>query len=102
MRDENNTNRSASRSWILTLPASEYDRSAVEAELGPYGYVGQLEQGGEGDDDGCLHWQIYIENKTPVRFDTLRSKFPRGISSPGKVLSGRRTNMLLKQRLLPE
>lgn len=65
----------SSRSWILTLPASEYDQETVEGELSAYAYVGQLESG---DETGYEHWQVYIENRTPVRFDTLKSKFPKG------------------------
>jgi hypothetical protein len=49
-----------SRSWILTLPQSEYS---------------QLEEGAK---SGYKHWQVYIENDGPIKFSTLRNKFPKG------------------------
>lgn len=65
-----------SRGWILTLPFAEYDRAAVEEGLGRYtAYVGQHERG---EDTGYEHWQIYLDNRTPVRFSTLRKLFPKG------------------------
>lgn len=66
---------SQSRSWILTLPAEEYSKEYVEEKLKKYTYVGQLEKGGK---TAYLHWQIYIENRTPIAFDTLRKKFSKG------------------------
>lgn len=63
-----------SRSWILTLPADIYDQQHVVSDMGKYHYIGQLERSSSGYD----HWQIYVENKTPIRFDTLRKKFPKG------------------------
>lgn len=63
------------RSWILTLPADEYDEDYVTEKLSKYVYVGQLELGGKTE---YLHWQIYIENPQGIRFSTLRNKFPKG------------------------
>lgn len=63
------------RSWLLTLPADEYDQDYVETSLAKYTYVGQLEKG---EDSGYLHWQIYIENPNPIAFTTLQKKFPKG------------------------
>lgn len=60
---------------MLTLPVEYYDRQAVEDGLGSYVFTGQLEEGG---DTGYRHWQIYIENDNPIKFETLRSKFPKG------------------------
>lgn len=68
----------ARRDWILTLPATHYTRDQVEAGLSQYDYIGQLEMGSQGDGSGYLHWQVYIQNRTPVRFETLRSKFSKG------------------------
>lgn len=70
-----------SRSWVLTLSAEKFDREAVEAGLASYTYVGQLERGLEKTDNnlqGYLHWQIYIENPGPIKFETLQRKFPGG------------------------
>ena len=65
-----------SRGWVLTLPFAEYDRAAVEEGLGRYtAYVGQHERG---EDTGYEHWQIYLDNRTPIRFSTLRNLFPKG------------------------
>lgn len=50
------------------------------AALGGYsGGVMQLERGEERTEknpEGFLHWQIYVENSTPVRFSTLRGLLP--------------------------
>lgn len=70
---------SASRSWMVTLPESEYPQATVEAELSNYTYVGQLELG---ESTGYRHWQVYIENPTPIKFATLRKKFPMGHFEP--------------------
>ncbi|MCI1217153.1 hypothetical protein [Bifidobacterium crudilactis] len=73
-----------SRGWILTIPATDTDRETqtrtfsqeevVEA-LSRYTYAGQLERG---EETGYLHWQVYVENDSPVRFSTLRKAFPTG------------------------
>ncbi len=66
------------RSWMVTLPAETYDHQNVVSGLERYTYIGQLERG----DGGYQHWQIYLENGTPIRFDTLRKKFPKGHFEP--------------------
>lgn len=68
---------SQSRSWVFTLPALNKDgelipQSVVEEKLKNYAFVCQLEKG---EETGFLHYQGYIENKTPISFDTLRKKF---------------------------
>lgn len=69
-------NDTRSRSWILTLPNEHYDKETVEKGLKSYSYIGQLEKGvGE---NSYLHWQIYVENATQIKFSTLRNKFPKG------------------------
>lgn len=70
--------KDASRSWLLTLKASDYSRQTVEERMSSYTYVGQLEEG----KGGYLHWQVYIENKGPIRFSTLKNKFPTGHFEP--------------------
>lgn len=64
-----------SRGWLLTVKAEQWDQEAVEDLLGNYSYVGQLESG---EGTGYLHWQIYIENANPIKFSTLKNKFPSG------------------------
>lgn len=69
-----------SRGWILTLPAAEYNETDVLKGLGMYqGVVGQLEQG---DDTGYRHWQVYVEHSSPIKFQTLRNRFPKGHFEP--------------------
>lgn len=77
-----------SRRWMITLPGrlSESDpevvderrqwlHDEVEAAFEPYaGWMGQLEQG---DETGYVHWQLYLEHKEPVKFSTLKGKFPQ-------------------------
>lgn len=67
-----------SRSWVLTISAAKHDREAVEEALAPYTYVGQLECG----ENGFVHWQVLIENETPVRFATLKRKLPTAHIEP--------------------
>jgi len=70
-----------SRSWMLTLGQDYYDQETVERELANYTYAGQLEKGDKTNDvtqKQFVHWQIYIENPNPIKFDTLRNKFPKG------------------------
>lgn len=70
-----------SYSWILTIPAFDeknpsdtqtFSQEEVEEALSSYTYSGQLERG---ESTGYLHWQVYIENPTQVRFSTLKKKF---------------------------
>ena len=67
--------KGASRDWMATLKYEDYSREYVEEALSPYDYIGQLESG---EKTGYLHWQVYIQNATPIRFETLKSKFPTG------------------------
>ena len=62
-----------SRSWILTISAAKHSREEVEEALSPYTYIGQLE---EGESNSFRHFQLLIENATPVRFSTLKRKLP--------------------------
>jgi len=87
---------SASRRWMLTVPArytashddthpdghhlwsgdelaealSAYDGAVVQLELG--------EESTEKNPGGYLHWQLYIEHSAPIRFSTLQRKFQAG------------------------
>lgn len=67
-----------SRSWVLTISAAKHAREAVEEALRPYTYVGQLERG----EGGFVHWQVLIENETPIRFATLKKKLPTAHIEP--------------------
>lgn len=73
---KSNPKDSESRRWILTLPESEYSKTDVEKRLGKYkAVVGQLEAA---PTTGYLHWQLYLETKSALRFSTLRKLFPKG------------------------
>lgn len=61
---------------MITLPEEDYPQSYVEEQLSSYTYVGQLEKGTS--ETEYRHWQIYIENRSPIRFETLQKKFPKG------------------------
>lgn len=74
----------ASRSYVLTIPADVdsdgYSQDEVQERLKNYTYVGQLEEGEEVNETTgkhYLHWQVYIENETPIYFDTLRRAFDK-------------------------
>lgn len=65
-----------SRRWVLTLPEKEYSQAEVEKRLGRYKVVvGQLEAA---PTTGYLHWQLYMEHSSAVRFSALRKLFPKG------------------------
>jgi hypothetical protein len=70
------------RRWMLTLPESEYDQAEVEKRLGKYkAVVGQLEAA---PTTGYLHWQLYLETRSALRFSTLRKLFPKGRYKPAR------------------
>lgn len=72
------TRDTQSRGWMLTIPADPhpggYKLEEVEEILSSYRWVGQKEQGGK---TGYTHFQVYVENKNPIKFSTLQSKLPR-------------------------
>nr|QNG41012.1 replication-associated protein [Pygoscelis antarcticus] len=75
MEDKKNRD-TTSRSWLLTLPAEVYTKDYVIEQLGMYAFVaGQLEKGNDTD---YIHWQLMVEHSGPIRFSTLRNKFPKG------------------------
>lgn len=64
------------RNWVVVAPAVEYTREIILEKLGNYSgvkAVGQLE---EGPTTGYLHWHLYIEFKSAVRFNALKKRFP--------------------------
>ena len=61
-----------SRSWVFTLSAKHVSEDELREKLEGYTWIGQLERG----EGGYEHYQGYIENETPIRFSTLKKKFP--------------------------
>ena len=61
-----------SRSWVFTLSAKHVSEDELREKLEGYTWIGQLERG----EGGYEHYQGYIENETPIRFSTLKNKFP--------------------------
>lgn len=73
-KKQTSTSRTAkprqSRSWMLTVSEEKHSREEVEEALKSYTYVGQLEEG----KGGYRHFQIVIQNESPIRFETLNRK----------------------------
>lgn len=65
-------NIKSSRSYILTVSCDKVNFEDLQELLKEYIYIGQQEKA----ESGFLHYQIYIENKSPIRFDTLKNKLP--------------------------
>lgn len=64
----------ASRGWLITIPADRYSREEIVEALGGYDVVvAQLERGGKTD---YLHWQTWVEHSAPIRFSTLQRRLP--------------------------
>ncbi len=69
-----------SRGWMLTLPASEYTKEEIVELLSPYAWSeGQREIGGE---TGYEHYQVWVEHSGPIKFKTLKKKFPKAHLEP--------------------
>ena len=62
-----------SNDWMLTVSAEDCDEEALRTALASYRWCGQLEQG---KGTGYKHWQVFIMNKTQIRFSTLKRKLP--------------------------
>lgn len=73
---------SRTRSWIITQSADKISFEDLTKALEQYVYIGQKEKGKQGGDQGYEHYQIYIENPTAVRFDTLKNKLPNAHIEP--------------------
>lgn len=75
-----------SRGWLITASAERFSEAELLEVLGKYaGGVMQLERGKEVSDkhpEGFLHWQIYVEHSTPIRFSTLRKLLPSAHLEP--------------------
>ena len=67
-----------SRSWIMTQSAEKITYDDFIKAMSSYVYIGQEEEGKEKNEkgQGYRHYQIYIENPTPIRFSTLKAKLP--------------------------
>jgi hypothetical protein len=63
-----------SRDWIITLKAEGTSWADIEKKFDAYRWVGQKEEGSE---TGYAHYQLAIMNDTPIRFITLKHKFPQ-------------------------
>lgn len=64
----------ASRGWLITIPADRYSRQQIVDALGGYEVVvAQLERGGN---TGYTHWQTLVEHTAPIRFSTLQKRLP--------------------------
>lgn len=64
----------ASRGWMITIPADRYSREEIVEALGGYDVVvAQLERGGQTQ---YLHYQGWIEHSAPIRFSTLQRRLP--------------------------
>lgn len=72
-----NLNHRRSRTWFLTLPDEPMEE--IQAKLAAYHFLGQQERGSretELNPDGYLHWGILVEADNPIKFETLKKKFP--------------------------
>lgn len=74
--------RDRSRSWMLTQSAEKITQEELQSALSEYVYIAQKERGKEGGEQGYEHYQIYIENPTPIRFETLKNKLPNAHIEP--------------------
>lgn len=77
-------NLSQSRGWLLTQRAEDYTQEQIQEILKNYIYIGQKEKGEQGGEYGYEHYQIYIENDTPIKFNTLKNKLPNAHIEPRK------------------
>lgn len=75
----------SSRSWILTQSAEKISFEDLQAALANYTYIGQKEKGAKGGEQGYEHYQIYIENDTPIKFETLKNKLPNAHIEPRRA-----------------
>ncbi len=71
-----------SRSWCLTQSCAKMTKEELMAALGDYVYIAQTEKGSQGGEQGYEHFQIYIENPTAIRFETLKNKLPNAHIAP--------------------
>ena len=63
------------RSWLLTIKSDDISFEELKEKLSEYTYIGQKEKG---EKTNYEHYQIYIEHKNPIKFETLKNKFPTG------------------------
>lgn len=74
---------SRTRRWMLTVSLSASDGADFNLEdvvremdscvSGLTGAVGQIERG---DKTGYLHWQLYVEHRSALRFKQIKERFP--------------------------
>ena len=63
---------SASRDWMLTVPADAVDADALEAFLKVVHASGAVYQRERGESTGYEHWQVFAQFASPKRFATLK------------------------------
>ena len=75
-KSRENKKRQRSYSWIVTQSEEKISFADLQDALKNYTYIGQLEQGEKGGEQGYKHYQIYIENPTQISFSTLKKLLP--------------------------
>jgi len=75
-KEKEERKQTRSRSWILTQSADKITFEQLQEALKNYVYIGQLEQGEKGGEQGYKHYQLYIENPEPIRWSTLKKHLP--------------------------
>lgn len=76
----------ASRSWVLTVPVKDcLTLDEMRATLGDWPAVGQRERG---EKTGYEHWQVYINSASPIRFTTVKRRFPTAHIEPRREAHG--------------
>lgn len=87
---------SASRGWCLTQSANKISQEDLEKALANYVWLAKKEKGEEGGEQGYEHYQIYIENPTPIRFSTLKKLLPNAHIEPRKGTKKEALDYILK------
>lgn len=72
--EENEYTTTRSRGYMLTISAEKISESDLLQRLSKYTWAGQLEQG-EGDSE-YKHYQIFIREKNPIYWTSLKKIFP--------------------------
>lgn len=68
------------REWMLTLSAEQYSFPQILEALGKYdAFIGQLEIG---EERGYPHWQMFLQHRSPIAFNTLKTLLPTAHIEP--------------------
>lgn len=68
------------RDWMLTFSCEYWTKEEIEESLKSYSYIGQQEEG----KGGFLHYQVFIQAKTPIYFSALQKKLKNAHIEPRK------------------